>query len=84
LSSGLDPSVVDSHKSWVADLAESGIAANGSSKQVVLSSTDFINPTVGLRLLPLDVAVGEGAREVPSEGANLDRIVTSKYKYGFF
>lgn len=63
LSSGLEKSVIDSHRQFVNDIQQT---TNGPSAQTVLSSEIYDNPFVGLRRPDLNIYVDPNARQVTS------------------
>lgn len=63
LTAGLEKSVVDSHRQFVNDIAQT---TTGASAQTVLSGDIMDNPFVGLRRPDYRVEVDPNARQVPS------------------
>lgn len=85
LQHGLEKSVVESHRNYVDSIREHGTFTTGASSQTETSHVSFMNPAVGLRLMPQEVFVSPEAREVPTENIeNLKENVVTKYRYGFF
>lgn len=64
LNTGLDQSVIESHRRFTDDLQNS--TARTSSMQTELSSDVYDNPWVGLRRPNTDVKVSKEARQVPT------------------
>lgn len=81
ISTGLESSVVASHKDFVDETQNK---TTGASTETVFSHDDAIVPSWGLRRRSAAVPIGDNSREVPSQTNEQITDNTGGFKYGLF
>lgn len=81
VSTGLEPSVVASHKDFTDETQNK---TTGASTETVFSHDDAIVPSWGLRRTSANVPINPNSREVPSQTNEQLADNTRTFKYGLF